>query len=180
MRAARWCLMATPDLPGAPFDGIVASLVLFFVPDPVAALRAWREQMRTDGRVVIGTFGERPAMVRQIDDLFRPYVPAEMLDARTVGTRGPFATDTGVEVMFEEAGFGDVPTRHATVPLRFSDPEEWQRWSRSHGQAAMWRMVPDDKFEPLVAAASRIMLEATGGSWPVTAHNDIRITIARL
>ena len=41
------------ELPDGPYDVVAASLVLFFLPDPVAVLRAWRDALRPGGWVGI-------------------------------------------------------------------------------------------------------------------------------
>ncbi|HEX7459514.1 MAG TPA: methyltransferase domain-containing protein, partial [Acidimicrobiales bacterium] len=46
-----------PDLPAGSYDLLASSLVLFFLPDPNAALRAWRELLVEGGRVGVSTFG---------------------------------------------------------------------------------------------------------------------------
>ena len=48
-----------PDLEANAFDAVLSSLVLFFLPDPTAALRAWRAATRDDGRLGITTFAGR-------------------------------------------------------------------------------------------------------------------------
>jgi len=165
-------------LPGRPFDGITASLMLFFAPDPAEVVRAWRRLLRVDGRVVISTFGERSLTGKRLDDLFVPYLPPQLRDARTTGASGPFSSDEGVESFFRDAGFSSVETQHVNVPLRLADEDTWQRWSRSHGQSAMWQVVPEDKVADLVAAADAILQEASGGQWPLEVPNDIRVTVA--
>ena len=40
-----------PDLPEQSFDALASSLVLFFLPDPAAALRAWRMLLVDGGRI---------------------------------------------------------------------------------------------------------------------------------
>src|SRR5262249_6504374 len=46
-----------PDLPTASYDVVASSLVLFFLPDPLSALRIWRESLVAGGRIGVSTFG---------------------------------------------------------------------------------------------------------------------------
>ena len=46
-----------PGLPSASFDVVASCLVLFFLPDPAAALRAWTDLLVGGGRLGVTTFG---------------------------------------------------------------------------------------------------------------------------
>jgi SAM-dependent methyltransferase len=52
---------AAPDLPPGGYDLAVSSLVLFFLPDPAEAVRAWLRLLAPGGRLGISTFGARDA-----------------------------------------------------------------------------------------------------------------------
>ena len=132
-----------PGLPSASFDVVASCLVLFFLPDPAAALRAWTDLLVGGGRLGVTTFGGQDERWRRVDALFDPYLPAAMLDARTSGRRGPFASDAGMQDLFREAGLADVRTVADQVEARFDDPEHFLRFSWSHGQRAMWEAVPE-------------------------------------
>lgn len=166
-----------PALPEAAFDLAVASLVLFFLPDPPAALAAWLRLLVPGGRLGVSTFGTRDAAWEHLDDVFTPYLPPQLLDARTSGARGPFASDSGVEQLFAAAGFVDVRTTHLDLPVHFTDAEEWRRWTWSHGQRTHWEAVPEDKrAEVLGEAAERLATtQADGDGFSLTQR--VRYTI---
>ncbi len=63
-----------PDLDAGTFDLVASSLVLFFLPDPLAALRAWRSLLVPGSRVGVSTFGEYTPAWRAIDEVFAPYL----------------------------------------------------------------------------------------------------------
>jgi ubiquinone/menaquinone biosynthesis C-methylase UbiE len=132
-----------PSLPAGSFDAVTASLVLFFLPDPPAALRAWRNLLVDGGRVAVSTFGSYGPVFEQVDAVFAPYLPPGMRDARTAGKTGPFATDEGVESLLTAAGFSSVRTVRGMVPVRFNSADHWQQWTMSVGQRAMWELVPE-------------------------------------
>ena len=50
---------SAPDLSGGHFDIVSASLVAFFLPDPLAAVRAWSGLLASGGRLGISTFGDQ-------------------------------------------------------------------------------------------------------------------------
>lgn len=151
---------SSPDLPAESFDVLAASLVLFFLPDPVAALRRWLTLLVPGGRLGVTTFGAQDPRWTEIDAVFRPYLPPAMLDARTSGRRGPFTSDDGVAGLLAEAGFTDVRTSHLDVDAVFDSPEHLLRFSWSHGQRAMWESVPagerDGVARQLVDTAGRL------------------------
>ena len=148
-----------PSLPPAAYDVVCASLVLFFLPDPAAALSAWRRLMADGGRLGVSTFGDFTTGWGQVEEVFTPYLPPRMLDARTSGASGPFATDAGVEGLLREAGFGQVRTVDGVVAARFADHDQWYRWSWSVGQRAMWEAVPEER-RPEVKALAYQRLDA--------------------
>ncbi|HEX8498607.1 MAG TPA: methyltransferase domain-containing protein, partial [Actinomycetales bacterium] len=87
---------AEPGLAAGSYDVVAASLVLFFLPDPAAAARAWAQLLVPGGRLGVTTFGPLDPLWQRVDALFTPYLPPRLLDARTSGRRGPFADDAGV------------------------------------------------------------------------------------
>ncbi len=140
---------SAPGLPPTSFDVVASSLVLFFLPDPTGALRTWRELLVPGGRLGVATLGEQDPRWARLDRLFVPYLPPGMLDARTSGRSGPFATDDGVAGLLSAAGFVEVRTVRATVTPVFEDPEHWLAFTRSHGQRAMWDAVPPEHRDRL-------------------------------
>jgi len=146
-----------PGLAPASYDVIASSLVLFFLPDPAAAVRSWAELLVEGGRLGVATFGPQDERWKQVDALFTPYLPPAMLDARTSGQRGPFASDEGVEQLLRDAGLIDVRTAHRTVEAGFSGPEQWLEFSWSHGQRAMWEAVPVEEQATVARQATGLL-----------------------
>ncbi|MFZ1670287.1 MAG: methyltransferase domain-containing protein [Candidatus Nanopelagicales bacterium] len=169
-----------PQLAAAPFDVVASSLVLFFLPDPVRALRAWRRLLRPDGRVGITTFGDRDPRWEDVDSVFTPYLPAKMLDARTSGATGPFGSDAGVEDLFRQAGFTDVQTWHAEVGVVFADADHWRTWTMSVGQRAMWQAVPAEKVAEVQKLAAQRLSHCIGDDGRIHLTQTIRTTVAFL
>jgi SAM-dependent methyltransferase len=167
-----------PELPPGSYDLAVSSLVIFFLPDPAAAARAWRQLLVPGGRLAISTFGHRDAIWEDLDGIFRPYLPPHLLDARTSGGSGPFASDRGVEELLTAAGFGRVRTAGLDVTVALEDPEQWRAWSWSHGQRAMWESVPEAERTRVMTAAAERIDAARGRDGRTTLTQHVRFTIA--
>jgi ubiquinone/menaquinone biosynthesis C-methylase UbiE len=166
-----------PDLPQARFDVAVASLVLFFLPDPSTALHTWLALLRPGGRLGVSTFGARDAAWEQLDDVFTPFLPPRLLDARTSGTRGPFASDAGVEDLLASVGFTHVRTARADLVVRFADAEQWRAWSFSHGQRTHWEAVPERDRADVLADAARRLQAAEDPAGGFTLTQQVRYTL---
>lgn len=175
----------TPDVAavvaalGGPADLLASSLVVFFLPDPRAALGRWVGLLRPGGRVGLTTFGDRDAVWADVDAVFDPYLPPHLLDARTSGTRGPFSSDAGVEALLRDAGFDGATTTHRRVTVRFDDAEHWYRFTMSVGQRAFWGFVPEDHRPAVKAEAFARLAAAAGPDGSVSVWQDARYTVAR-
>ena len=170
----------TPSLPALPlgaFDVVGASLVLFFLPDPQVALEAWRAVLAPGGRLGVSTFGPQDDVWRAVDDTFTPYLPPAMLDARTSGARGPFASDAGMESLVAGAGFADVRTLVIDLPVHFADADQWQAFSMSTGQRAMWGAVPESERPAVRAEAERRLSAGAHPSGGFVLHQQVRYTL---
>lgn len=169
---------STPELVKSSYGVVASSLVVFFLPDPAAALSAWRQLLAKGGRLGISTFGERDPRWATLDEVFRPYLPPHMLDARTSGTAGPFASDEGVEDLVRAAGYAGVRTANFDVHVSFSDADQWHAWSWSHGQRAMWEAVPDVERDRVRAAAYEKLEDCRDADGRLTLTQRVRITLA--
>lgn len=166
-----------PDLPGASYDVVVASLVLFFMPDPRAALGGWAGLLAPGGRLGVSTFGPRDAAWEEVDRVFTPFLAPKLLDARTSGVSGPFASDSGVEALLTSAGLTQVRTSLLDVAVNFADVEAWRRWTWSHGQRMLWESVPPESRAGVLAAAAERLeaARAPGGGFTLT--QQVRYTV---
>ena len=142
--------------PRGTFDVVTASLVLFFLPDPAAALASWLSLVADGGRLGCTTFGELDEASHALDDLLAPYAPPGLLDPRTSGSLGPFSSADATRALFQGCG-AEVQLATEAFTLPFADVADWERFSRTTGQSAMWRRVPDDDLPRLRAQAAEIL-----------------------
>jgi ubiquinone/menaquinone biosynthesis C-methylase UbiE len=169
---------SSPTLPAAHYDLVVSSLVLFFLPDPRAALVAWRRMVMPGGRLAVSTFGRRDPVWDAVDGTFQPYLPAGMLDARTSGAAGPFGSDAGVEELVTAAGYTGVRTDHFDIEVTFADADDWYAFSRSHGQRAMWDAIPEADHDTVRAVAGKHLERSRGVDGRLHLHQQVRCTLA--
>jgi ubiquinone/menaquinone biosynthesis C-methylase UbiE len=164
-------------LPDSGFDVVASSLVLFFAPDPLAALRSWVPPLVPGGRIGIATFGEADPVWRSIDDLFGPYLPPALLDARTSGATGPFASDAGVEGLMTDAGVAGLRTVVQRLRVPFADAAEWGRFSMATGQRMFWRFVPEEHRADLFARAAALLEGTRDDDGRLSVWQDVRYTL---
>jgi ubiquinone/menaquinone biosynthesis C-methylase UbiE len=164
-------------VPDGSFDAVASSLVLFFAADPAATLRSWLRALVPGGRIGLATFGAADPVWERVDDLFRPYLPAPLLDARTTGASGPFASDEGVEALLADAGAVAVRTVSRPLRVRFADADQWRRFSMSTGQRAFWTFVPEEERPRLHDTASAILAEALDEDGDIVLSQQVRYTL---
>ncbi len=144
-----------PRPPGAPYDVVVASLVLFFLPDPVAALTRWRGLMRPGGRLGVSTFQPWFGTWRALDALYREYSGEAYASA---SQQDMFHGDQGVERALTLAGFGSPRTESQTHRVLFDDVDAWVRWSRAGTvMSGLWSRTPEADHPEILRRATALL-----------------------
>jgi ubiquinone/menaquinone biosynthesis C-methylase UbiE len=142
-----------PGFPKASFDLITSSLVLFFLPDALAALTTWRELLVEGGRVGVTTFGpDDQRWEEKVDGPLRASAPTEIQESHAEYERGPFMSDEGMERLVVDAGFRNVRTVTSVVSPRFRDADHWFEWSMSLGQRQSWKALSPARRSEVKAA----------------------------
>ena len=170
---------ADPALPPASYDLVASSLVLFFLPDPAAALARWVDLLAPGGRIGLATFGDDDPVWTHLDALFEPWLPPAMLDPKVVGPDAPFSSDAGMEALLRTAGATAVRTVTRRLDVPWGDVEGWKAFSMSTGQRAMWAMVPAEERDGLEARAAQILDDARDESGRVVVRQDMRYTLGQ-
>lgn len=167
----------SPDFPPASFDVVSASLVLFFMPEPATTLGVWASLVAPGGRLGTTTFGAQDERWRRVDELFFPYLPPALLDARTSGRSGPFASDAGMEELFTGAGLTEIRTVTRDVEAVFRDADHLVAFTRSHGQRAMWDAVPPDERDDMHARIVELAASLTDAAGRLALGQQVRYTL---
>lgn len=170
---------ASLRLAASSYDVVASSLVLFFLADPAAALRSWVELLVPGGRLGVTTFAGQDPHWAAVDQVFLPYLPEGMRDARTSGAKGPYASDAGVADLLRGAGLQQVQTLTRTLPVVLADADQWHEFSWSHGQRAMWEAVPQGDRPQVRALAEQALAGARDGAGRIHFTQDVRITLGQ-
>ena len=167
-----------PDLPASSYDVVASSLVLFFLADPLAALRSWRELLVIGGRVGVSTFGTYDHRWAQlVDRVLQEGASRESGDARRTARRGPFGSDEGMEQLLSDAGFRSVRTVTSVVTPRFEDCDQWFSWSMSVGQRRLWQAIPTSQFGEIKAKVLAAVDECRDEDGRIGFDEGVRYTV---
>lgn len=159
------------------FDTISSSLVLFFLADPLHALRNWLPLLKPGGRIGVTTFGANDPRWEYVDEVFQAHLPPQMQDARTSDTAGQFASDEALEELFANAGFKNVRTETTSVPVRFEDSQHWYNFTWSVGQRMMWLAIPEHARVGVRKEAEDRLANYVQSDGSITFTQEIRITL---
>lgn len=153
---------AKPDLPAASFDAVLASLVLFFLPDPGAGLAAWAGSLRLSGRLALSTFGAPDRRWDAIDEVAVEYAGVTGTTQPPGSADGPFASCERLGTLVAAAGFANVQSDERVHEVRFTDGDHWWEWQWSTGARSVWERVPADRLPAARSAAISAGLAAAG------------------
>jgi ubiquinone/menaquinone biosynthesis C-methylase UbiE len=136
------------------WDAVVASFVLFFLPDPVATAARVREVLRPGGRFVLSTFDVPDDRWKVVEGAVAPFwPPTDEPEPSHPATKSHFSSTAAVEELLADAGFVDIDTvlvEHVSV---YRDVQQWLDWTWSAGARVIWERVPDADLEAAQAAA---------------------------
>ena len=162
----------TPDLEPAAYDVVASSLVLFFLPDPAAAVSAWARLLRPAGRLGVTTFRPWAGAWRELEDLLVSYAGD---GEQTVRMADVFASDVGVEGLLRDAGLDHVRTEGVDLPVHFSGPDQLVSWMSGTALRGAWMRVPEDRRDEALRRAADLIRTDDG----LLLEAPIRYTLGR-
>jgi ubiquinone/menaquinone biosynthesis C-methylase UbiE len=162
------------------WDAVIASFVLFFLPDPVATGSRIRSVLRPGGRFVLSTFDEPDERWKVIENAVKPFWPVapETAEPAHPASKPHFASTANVEALLVEAGFLDVDTVMVEHVNHYRDVDQWLDWTWSAGARVIWERVPEDRRDDAIAAgleAAEALVEDDGS---LTERFLVRLTRA--
>jgi ubiquinone/menaquinone biosynthesis C-methylase UbiE len=129
-----------PALPAGSFDAVLASLVLYLLPEPHAAVARWRELL-VPGGVVAFSWGTRP------DPRWSPVYRA--VDAYAQGADGfesyirRLGPPAAMAAVLSGCGYTGVTTTTEMVEVRYTGPRQWWDASWAEAPRLAWQHIPD-------------------------------------
>jgi SAM-dependent methyltransferase len=167
------------ELPAASYDVIASSLVLFFLPDPQAALASWLRLLAPGGRVGVTSFGEADGTFHALATLFDPFIPPQTLDPLAEREDDPFEDEGSLRRLFTGAGARDVEVRTEPLWVEYADVASWRAWTMTTGQRMFWGRMDDEQRADVLARAETLLDAARGDDGRVVVRQDVRYTLAR-
>jgi ubiquinone/menaquinone biosynthesis C-methylase UbiE len=188
-----------PDEPPGAFDAVLAGFVVFFLPDPLAAARAYHRLLRPGGRLALSTFCEvserGDGNVRVLRTALAQFLPPPAPPAPQARPDAPpdarpdapppdrpdlrLRTRESLAELLHASGFGDVRFDERTYQVRFPSADDYWRWLWSHGARAALEQIPADRLDAARVAVARTateMLQDPDGGLVLPIH--VRLTTA--
>jgi ubiquinone/menaquinone biosynthesis C-methylase UbiE len=167
-----------PSVEQSPFDCVLVALVIFFLPKPGEALKAYGRLLTSRGRVALSTFAgddERWSWLGQLSE----FIPPERRPPG-VGPRDPAEWSAErIRQLLEESAFRDVRVNDRERVTRFRDPDHWFAWSQSHGLRVIWELIPSDRLDEARGFANEQLLKLRDEDGLIPLRSVLRITTAR-
>jgi SAM-dependent methyltransferase len=134
---------ASPPLARASFDAVLASLVIYLLADPAAALTRWHELLLPGGTLAFSR-GAGP------DPRWSPILAA--VDAYATGAAGfeSYVRRPGAlpetTAMLGACGYTGITSTVETVTVRYDSPQQWWDASAAEGPWVTWRHIPGPRL----------------------------------
>jgi SAM-dependent methyltransferase len=164
---------ANPDFPPGTFDLVTAGLVLFLLPDPEAALTAYRRLLRPGGRLAFSCFAA-------YDPLYRPAIGAMARHADGVVQPPPdhemFRSEATLRAAL--AGWADVRISDFRLVSRFRDIDHFVAWVGSHAGRQVVGRIPPERLAAATASAAEVLAGARTPDGGLAITTDARIVVA--
>ena len=160
---------------------MTASLVLFFDPDPEATLRGWLELLRPEtGRLGLTTFGAIDEHWAAAEAALLAHTAAGVLDPRTTGTRGPFASSEALESLVRACGASQTTTVVEPLVVTLADAAAWRTWTMGLGLRQIWASVPESAMADVLAEVEAALERDRGDDGRLHLTQQVRYTTARV
>jgi SAM-dependent methyltransferase len=126
--------------PAGRFDAVLASLVLYLLPDPHAAIARWRELLGPGG-IVAFSWGIRPdprwSPVYRVVDAYAAGVDGFESYVRRLGPPAALAA------VLSGCGYTGVTTTTQPLEVRYTGPRQWWDASWAEAPRLAWQHIPE-------------------------------------
>ncbi len=107
------------------------------------------------------------------------HAPAGMLDPRTTGTRGPFATTEALESLVRSSGASQVVTVVEPLVVTLADAAAWRTWTMGLGLRQIWASVPESALPRVLTEVEAALEGDRGDDGQLHLTQQVRYTVAR-
>jgi ubiquinone/menaquinone biosynthesis C-methylase UbiE len=159
-----------PPFPPGSFDLITSGLVLFFLPDPPAALTAYRRLLKPGGRLGVSCFARHDPRYPQAMKIIGRYADAPPPPRKL---HPIFESAASLEAAVLAAGFTSASAREVEVSSDFRDVAHLYEWIGSHGGRQLVSRVPQARRAAAIATMAAEMPD------PLDFTTRIRIVIGQ-
>lgn len=133
---------ANPQVDEEAWDVVLASLVLFFLPDHREAMRSYRRLLRPGGRLALSWFAGDDSRWDPVYEALVAELPEDERAPRRPGAGGPFDNPSAMDAFLEEAGYRPV-TDVQPLAVRYPDEAAWWATLWSHGRRLTMEKLRD-------------------------------------
>lgn len=163
-----------PNFPPSSFDVVLANLVIFFLPDPAAALRNYATLLLPGGRVAFSSFGTEDDRYRGAMAAIAQFAPGYS----RLGANSPFRAEDTIRELLADVGYERLTITEAEFQSRFRDADHWLEWAWSHGGRSLLERVPADRLAEARAAAFEVIEQARDETGDLVLTTKMRFTVA--
>ncbi|HVE98115.1 MAG TPA: class I SAM-dependent methyltransferase [Mycobacteriales bacterium] len=166
----------SPDLPGRSADRVLGAFMIFFLPDPHAALRRYAQILRPDGRLGLtifpGTDDRWTWWGEMLEELKPPQLPNKPDDP------GPVGSPERLAETLVETGYADIAQTEERHEVVFPDAGRWWDWVWSQGQRAALEQVPAEAIPALRSRAFERFADLARPDGSVVLEQRVTYTLA--
>jgi ubiquinone/menaquinone biosynthesis C-methylase UbiE len=160
------------------YDAVTTALLVFFLPDGPGSLARWRSLLKPNGTLTISTFAFGDERWEPVFAVFDPYLP-EGMKASQLPPAGWHSTDDALHQTLTEAGYRNVSSSTEAFKTRFTDPDHWLRFSRSHGGLFHWDAIPTGQHTDVESQLVEALEPLMDDDGTLTLITGTRFTTAR-
>lgn len=154
--------------PPGPYDVVLCSLGVFFLPEPLGAVRAWRTSMVPGGRLGVTAFGAPDPHWDAAYEELRGYLGDPPYEAPAL-----FA-DGAAQGLLRDAGFAAVTEDRRDWTVTFADLGQWWGWASATGLRGLLARVPDEDRTGVQAAMTGRLSDALSSEGDLVWRPELR------
>jgi len=173
-----------PNFPDRSFDAVLAGFVLFMLPNPVTAVRAYARLLRPGRQLALSTFSEvteeDQQRVTSCQQVLAPYLPPS---APAPPDEPPpeqrLRTRHSIAEVLDEGGFTNLRFAENRYRIEFSSPTQYWEWMWSGGFRGMMEQIPANRVDNARNAFIQVVEGWRGNGGIITFAVGVRFTTAR-